>query len=229
MSTASKKAFEMFTAPMAAAVESLDGHKRKAFKNAFEKAKEHGEGFVKAVIALKKITLSDKHLTWSLVAEDLGYTADSLDARIYRHEHPNAPRTRINTDSPVVETTTLSGFLHKDDRPELLEKIANLGPGANGDSVAAESLRAYRADNPQPKDDTLTAAEWELVQESRAKGATVKEKKGPRPKMPDAIVYGKLITGIYGYLNQFKGEQLRERFEKLVDELRQELGIKDGK
>src|SRR5690349_3402426 len=98
-----KKASQLFSAPVAAAVESWESHQQKAFKNAFAQARERGELFIGAVIKLKKITLACKNLSWELVCEDLGYTVDALDRRIYRHDHPDyekrhfGSRTCINT------------------------------------------------------------------------------------------------------------------------------------
>lgn len=103
------KAGQFHSPELAGLVESLKSDERRSFIQAFRSASLKGKDFIEAVIELKRLTLKAKILSWELVAEDLGFTFNALDARIYRFRHPElpvAPKTRVNIDSQVVETTT---------------------------------------------------------------------------------------------------------------------------
>jgi DNA repair photolyase len=103
---------------LAGLVGSLASGERRSFIQAFHSASLKGQDFIRAVIELKRLTLKAKILSWELVAEDLGFTFNALDARIYRYKHPDGPPTLMNIDSQVVKPTTLLPAHIPDEEPK---------------------------------------------------------------------------------------------------------------
>lgn len=149
-STSLVKVSGQFHSPeLAGLVDSLKSDERRSFIQAFRCASSKGQDFIQAVIELKRLTLKAKVLSWELVAEDLGFTFNALDARIYRYKHPElpaAPKTRVNIDPQVVETTTSTSTTPADQfTAEEQKQIGDQMEGSEDGGVENESEGEIKA------------------------------------------------------------------------------------
>jgi hypothetical protein len=123
-------------------VSSWEDYQQREFRSAFRAAAEKGKDFIEAVIRLKDLTIKKADLTWQMVAEDLGYTADALDARIWRHQ--NSAKAREYSDQrPIHRNPTPNGVSSRrnDDFPVVPESIKQhyipMGKNEKGENIYA--------------------------------------------------------------------------------------------
>jgi len=129
--------------PVSVVVSSWEDYQQKEFRSAFRVAAEKGKDFIEAVIRLKDLTIKKADLTWQMVAEDLGYTADALDARIWRHQNPAKVEARNESrrNTPLNPTPNGVSSRRSDDFPIIPESIKQhyipMGKNEKGENIYA--------------------------------------------------------------------------------------------
>lgn len=149
--------------PVAAVVESWQSYEQREFKAAFGAAATKGKDFIEAVIRLKALTLKKKDLTWEMVAEDLGYTADSLDARIWRYQNPAQVEIRNEARrayTPLNSTPNSVSSRRGDDfaNPPSSVKGAYIPLGLDEKGNETYALKSWTQPPPRSEAEEATAA-----------------------------------------------------------------------